>query len=71
MSLRILHQEKVLEPSPDRVVPQCPLFGECGGCQYQHISLAAQRNWKRQHVRLVNNSDNDDNAEMMLMIMVI
>lgn len=26
------------------------LFGRCGGCQYQHMSVGAQRAWKRQHV---------------------
>ena len=37
-------------PSPDRRAPACEYFGRCGGCQYQHLSLAAQRRWKRQHV---------------------
>lgn len=40
----------VLEPSPDRVDPRCPLFGECGGCQYQNLSYEAQLSWKRRQV---------------------
>jgi 23S rRNA (uracil1939-C5)-methyltransferase len=33
---------RVLEAAPDRTVPQCPHFGACGGCQYQHIKDSAQ-----------------------------
>jgi 23S rRNA (uracil1939-C5)-methyltransferase len=42
---------RVIEPSPDRVAPRCALFGECGGCQLQHMSYAAQVAAKEQIVR--------------------
>lgn len=42
---------EVLEPSPDRVAPQCPLFMECGGCQYQHLSYPGQLRWKTSQIR--------------------
>jgi len=41
---------EVIEPSPNRVEPVCPLFGRCGGCQYQHLSYAAQVEWKQRQV---------------------
>jgi len=42
---------QVIDASPDRVVPGCPLFGTCGGCQFQHASYAAQLDWKASLVR--------------------
>jgi 23S rRNA (uracil1939-C5)-methyltransferase len=33
---------EVLEPSIDRVQPQCPHFGYCGACSLQHMSMGAQ-----------------------------
>jgi len=41
---------KVLEPSPHRVAPKCPVFGECGGCQYQHLAYEEQLKWKQRQV---------------------
>lgn len=44
-----LHE--IVTPSPDRVPPPCPVFGTCGGCQWQHVSPAAQRDAKERIVR--------------------
>ncbi|GAB3280473.1 class I SAM-dependent RNA methyltransferase [Kineosporia babensis] len=37
---------EVLEPSPDRVPAPCPVAGICGGCDWQHADLSAQRRMK-------------------------
>jgi tRNA/tmRNA/rRNA uracil-C5-methylase (TrmA/RlmC/RlmD family) len=41
---------EVLTPSPHRIAAPCPLFGRCGGCQYQHLTYAEQLAWKRRQV---------------------
>ena len=41
---------EVVKNSPERVEPFCPLYKNCGGCQLQHMSYAAQLKWKRQQV---------------------
>lgn len=33
---------RVLSPSPARILPRCPHFGACGGCDYQHTSYDEQ-----------------------------
>ncbi len=40
-----------LSDSPDRAQAFCRVFGECGGCQVQHLAYAAQLAWKREIVR--------------------
>jgi len=44
---------QVLEASPDRVQPPCPYArpGMCGGCDFQHVALPAQRELKATVVR--------------------
>lgn len=40
----------VLRPAAERIEPGCPLFGQCGGCQYQNLGYAEQLAWKRRQV---------------------
>lgn len=41
----------VLVASADRVPPPCPFAGRCGGCDFQHVTPAAQRELKAAVVR--------------------
>jgi len=38
---------EIIHPSPYRTVPECSIFGACGGCSWQHISYPAQLEHKR------------------------
>ena len=42
---------EVKQSSPNRVAPQCPYFGRCGGCAYQHIDYEHQLAIKWRQVR--------------------
>jgi len=37
---------EVLEPASKRRRPPCVVAGDCGGCQWQHLSYAEQLHWK-------------------------
>lgn len=39
---------EVLESSPDRVKPKCPLYGRCGGCSLQHLDSGKQAEYLAQ-----------------------
>ncbi|MDQ6861431.1 MAG: TRAM domain-containing protein [Verrucomicrobiota bacterium] len=41
---------EVLTASEKRTLPECPYFGRCGGCRYQHIEYAHQLEIKRRQV---------------------
>jgi tRNA/tmRNA/rRNA uracil-C5-methylase (TrmA/RlmC/RlmD family) len=66
---------RVVQESPLRIQPKCKLAGSCAGCQFQHVSIESQRQWKTEYVRkglleqsiagyttvlLSKNDDNDD-----------
>lgn len=37
---------ELLQPAPERRTPPCPVFGRCGGCQWQHLPYGEQAAWK-------------------------
>ncbi len=39
---------EIVQPSPDRVAPACPIYHRCGGCQFQHISYSRQLQLKQE-----------------------
>ena len=41
---------KIRTPSPERTMPECPQFGRCGGCQFQHMSYQEELWAKRRRV---------------------
>lgn len=44
---------ELLEPSAHRVNAECPYFGRCGGCSYQHIDYEHQLELKTRQVEQV------------------
>ena len=42
--------ERIIEPSPDRIEPVCPISKRCGGCQFQHLSYEAELKFKQEKV---------------------
>jgi len=40
--------ENVIEASPYRIIPDCPNFGPCSGCQWQHVDYSYQLKFKKQ-----------------------
>jgi 23S rRNA (uracil1939-C5)-methyltransferase len=39
---------QLIEPSPLRIIPPCPYFEVCGGCQWQHIDYWAHGQLKKE-----------------------
>lgn len=41
---------KILEPAAQRINPPCPVFGSCGGCDWQHLPYQEQLQWKQKNL---------------------
>lgn len=42
--------EEILEKSPDRITPCCPVFTRCGGCDFLHVNYRTQLKIKEETV---------------------
>ena len=42
---------QLLRPSPERLEPDCPLYGRCGGCQFRHMTYEEELQGKRQRIQ--------------------
>ena len=43
--------EEIVSTSPARITPDCPYFGTCGGCHYQHTDYESQLRFKHAILR--------------------
>jgi 23S rRNA (uracil1939-C5)-methyltransferase len=41
---------RIAAPSPCRIPPDCPVFGDCGGCQFRHITYEEELDAKLRRV---------------------
>ena len=59
---------EVLEPSPYRVKPKCPLYGRCGGCSLQHLDSEKQAEFlaqvERENFRRLAHADLPENFKV-------
>lgn len=59
VDIKILQEKKkfneakmksIIQPSEDRVIPKCPYYHECGGCDLMHLSYPKQLEYKMKKV---------------------
>lgn len=43
--------ESVVNPSADRITPECPVYLKCGGCVFSHMTYDAEKEIKSAHVK--------------------
>ena len=41
----------IINPSSDRVIPKCPYYDKCGGCEIMHLSYNKQLEFKKDKVK--------------------
>ena len=41
---------EVVEPSPHRMEPRCPVYAKCGGCAFGHVTYEEELRIKERHV---------------------
>ena len=41
---------EVVEPSPHRMEPRCPVYAKCGGCAFDHVTYEEELRIKERHV---------------------
>lgn len=54
---------KIIKSAPERVVPPCPVYEECGGCQLQHLAYPAQLTFKKDLLKQALNKFKPRNFE--------
>jgi 23S rRNA (uracil1939-C5)-methyltransferase len=63
-SHRFARATRIIEASPHRVPPPCPVYGTCGGCRLQHAAYPCQIDMKlavlRDTLRRIGRIDCDD-----------
>ena len=42
--------EHIIKPARERIIPKCPYFVSCGGCDLQHINYSDGLFYKKQHL---------------------
>ncbi len=45
------HIQRLVKPSPVRIMPRCSHFGVCGGCKWQHLPYEEQLRYKQKQVK--------------------
>lgn len=46
-----LHLLDIKNKNKDRIKPKCPIFGECGGCQFQHMTYKKELEIKSNYIK--------------------